>query len=108
MLFFNKTKATWKAAFKIKNEWKNFFSHKRIIKENKLVIEKYSSDDHCRKYAYMLAKRNNFQGSPDFYWDTAKTILRVICTGLEIENDDSEFKIKSARENYRFERDYLR
>lgn len=105
-MFFNKTKAVWKQAFKIRKEDRAIFRHKRMIKKTQQAIEKFKSEDHCKKYAYMLAEANTFQGSPEFYWKTAKKILDVICTGLEAEIQDSEQCILRLRWCYRFNRDY--
>lgn len=105
-MFFNKTKATWKRAFEIRKEYFELFKYHSMVKKAKNAIKQFKSDDHCRKYAYCLAKQNNFQGSSEFYWNTSKKILNIICMGLEAEISDNEQSIFRLRWCCRFKRDH--
>ena len=104
-MFYNKTKATWKKAFQIREEEKALFQYIKMIKEAQEAIKRFKTEDHCRKYAYKLAELNNFQGSSEFYWDTAKNILNIVCMGLEAQMADNEQSVFRLKWCYRFQRD---
>jgi len=105
-MFYNKTKATWKQAFRIIKEEKELFQYQRMIKKAQEAIKRFKTEDHCRTYAYHLAEQNNFQGSSQFYWDMAKKILDTICMGLEAQICDFEQHVFRLKWCYRFGRDH--
>ena len=79
MIFFNKSKATWKKAYKLRDcyrvpilqQWKN------CLKQSELRLKNILEDElelH-RLYAYQLAEKNNFQGSSKFYWEQSQITI---------------------------------
>ena len=84
-MFYNKTRATWKAAFKIlKNPSERFEQIIKLssqIKTAKQAVEFFKKEESIRKLAYLIAEDNHFSGDTEFYWHQAEEQLRIRVIG---------------------------
>lgn len=86
MIFSNKTKATWKAAFRlIRNDTRvsQVAEYNRLIKKYNKAIETFKSEEYHKFKAYHLARENGFQGSSVYYWDQAAKLIKLSNEAIE-------------------------
>jgi hypothetical protein len=102
MIFFNKSKATWKKAHELRknpsvimlDKWKQW------LKDAEAELKQRIDNDHKihEIYAYGIASKNNFLGSPEFYWNLAQPLIDKQITLCEEIIDDYKMLIQGRRE----------
>ena len=101
-MFYDKTKATWKAAFKILKSpsWRfeKIIKLSNQIKTARKTIEFFEQEESIRKLAYIIAEDNGFKGEPDFYWSEAKEQLRIRVIGMGLAIQLLEMELITLRQ----------
>ena len=107
-MFCNKTKATWKAAFKLLRDnpekMKDLKSSNDYKKKCTKAIEIFKSEEYHKFLAYCMAESNGFQGSSEFYWNQAEKLTKMRISFLEALEGDFTDCILMAR--YRLKSNY--
>lgn len=102
-MFWNKSKATWKAAYNLKTNSK--FIQIRLLqslrKDLRALVVKFKTEEHHNFVAYFLAECNAFEGDPRFYWGIAQIYL-------EKKIEIFEKEIESTNETIWYAKRYLR
>jgi hypothetical protein len=105
-MFFNKNKATWKAAFKLLKEpivIRLGEYNSRIIKIRK-AIDYFNTNGYLNELSYDLSSKNNFAGISTFYWNTANIIkelrIKALRADLAILEDSATVTRKVVKYNH--------
>jgi hypothetical protein len=85
MLFFNKTKATWKKAYQLRETmyFKELVKLTDILKKTDKALVNFKTKFYVQWKAYLLAEANGFHGSPEFYWIQAEKTRDTLITDIE-------------------------